>query len=85
MSSQPSSESESLDRASPKTKETESEFERNHNRITCDNSYQSPILKKDVLIINNYVYYESNEHVDTINDSSKYVDARKYPINFHAR
>ena len=32
--------------------ETEAEFERNYNKITCDTSYQSPILKKYVLTIN---------------------------------
>ena len=32
--------------------ETEAEFERNYNEITCDNSYQSPILNKDILKIN---------------------------------
>ena len=51
--------------------ETEAEFERNYNEITCDTSYQSPILKKDVLTINDLVYYESDEHVDTIIDASK--------------
>ena len=55
--------------------ETEAEFERNYNEITCDTSYQSPILKKYVLTINNSVYYESDEHVDTISDSIKQVDA----------
>ena len=54
--------------------ETESEFEYNYNEITW--SYQSPILKKDVLTINGSVYYESDEHVDTIIDSIKQVDAR---------
>ena len=38
--------------------ETEAEFERNINKITCDTSFQSPIQKKDVSIINDYVYYE---------------------------
>ena len=42
----------------------------------CDNSYQSPILNKDVITINDSVYYESDEHVDTIIDSNKQVDAR---------
>ena len=60
--------------------EMEVEFERNYNEITYDTSYQSPILKKDVLTINNSVYYESDEHVDTISDSSKQVDARNDPI-----
>ena len=60
--------------------ETKAEFERNYNKITCDTSYQSPILKKDVLKINDLVYYESDEYVDTISDSSKQVDARNDPI-----
>ena len=51
--------------------ETEAEFERNYKEITCDTSYQSRILNKDVLLINDLVYYESDEHVDTISDSSK--------------
>ena len=45
----------------------------------CDNSYQSPILKKDILTINNSVYYASDENVDTISDSSKQVDASNKP------
>ena len=60
--------------------ETEAEFERNYNKITCDTSYESPILNKDALTINNSIYYESNEHVDTISDSSKQVDARNGSI-----
>ena len=36
--------------------------------------------KKDVSKINNSVYNESDEHVDTITDSSKQVDARNDPI-----
>ena len=58
----------------------EAEFEHNYNEITCNTSYQSPILKKDVLTINDQVYYESDEHVDTISDSSKQVDASNKPI-----
>ena len=65
------------DAVSDVIEETEAKFERNHNEITCDNSYQSPILKKDILTINDLVYYESDEHVDTISDSSKQVDASK--------
>ena len=60
--------------------ETESEFKRNYNEITCDTSYQSLIPKKYVLTINDSVYYESDEHVDTISDSSKQVDTRNNPI-----
>ena len=36
--------------------------------------------KKDVSTINNSVYYESDQHVDTISDSSKQVDASNEPI-----
>ena len=46
----------------------------------CDTSYQSPIIKKDVLTINDLVYYELDEHVDTISDSRKQVDASNEPI-----
>ena len=35
---------------------------------------------KDVSTINNSVYYESDEHTDTISDSSKQVDASNDPI-----
>ena len=35
---------------------------------------------KDVSTINNYVYNEINEHIDTISDSIKQVDARNEPI-----
>ena len=38
------------------------------------------MLKKDVLTVNDSIYYESGEHIDTISDSSKNVDARKYQI-----
>ena len=36
--------------------------------------------KKDVSTINNSVYYESDEHVDTISDSIKQVDVSNEPI-----
>ena len=36
--------------------------------------------KKDVSTINNLVCYESDEHADTISDSSKPVDASNEPI-----
>ena len=36
--------------------------------------------KKDVSTINDSVYYESDEHVDTISDSRKHVDASNEPI-----
>ena len=51
--------------------ETEAEFERNINKIICNTSFQSPIQKKDVSTIEDYVYYESDDQVDTISDSSK--------------
>ena len=60
--------------------ETEVEFARDYNKITCYTSYQSLILKKDVLTINDYVYYELDEHVDTISYSRKQVDSRNDPI-----
>ena len=60
--------------------EMEAEFERNYNEITCDTLYQSPILNWYLLAIKDSVYYESDEHVDTISDSSKQVDASNEPI-----
>ena len=60
--------------------ETEAEFERNYNEITCNTSYQSPILNKDILTINDSIYYDLDENVDTISDYSKQVDARNDPI-----
>ena len=48
---------------------------RNINNISCDDLYQSPMKNKDVSTINDSVYYESDEHGDTISDSSKQVDA----------
>ena len=36
--------------------------------------------KKDVSTINNSVYYDSYEHVDTISDSNKQVDPTNDPI-----
>ena len=59
---------------------TEEEFERNYNKITCDTSFQSTMLNKDVFTINDSIYYESDDHVNTISDSSKQVDARNDPI-----
>ena len=56
------------------------EHERNINNISCDDLYQSPMKKKDVSTIKNSVYYESDEHVDMISDSSKQVDASNKPI-----
>ena len=52
------------------------EHKHNINNISCDDLYQSPMKKKDVSTISNSVYNESDEHVDTISDSRKQVDAR---------
>ena len=60
--------------------ETDAEHEHNYNDITCDDSYQSTMKKKYVSTINDSVYYESYEHVDTISDPNKQVDPRNYPI-----
>ena len=51
--------------------ETDAEHERNINAITCDTSFQSPMQNKDVSTISDYVYYESDEQVDTIIYSNK--------------
>ena len=59
---------------------TDAEHERKINDITCDDSYQYPMQKKDVSTINDYVYYESDEQVDTISDSNKKFDPRNDPI-----
>ena len=56
------------------------EHERNISNITCGDLYQSPMKKKDVSTINDSVYNESDEHVDTISDSRRNVDARNDPI-----
>ena len=40
------------DAVSDVIEETEAGFEHNYNESKCDTSYQSPILKKDVLTIN---------------------------------
>ena len=63
-------------------KEMNVEHERNINNITCDDLYQSPMKKKDVSKINDSIYNESEEHVDTISDSSKQVDPRNDPIKY---
>ena len=44
---------------------------RNINNILCADLYPSSMKKKDVSTINNLVYYESDEHADTISDSRK--------------
>ena len=59
--------------------ETNLEQERNINNSSCNDLYQYPIKKKDVSTIIDSVYNESDEHVDTISDSSKQVDARNEP------
>ena len=56
------------------------EHKQNVKNISCDDLYQSPMKNKDVSTINNSVYYESDENVDTISDSSKQVDASNDPI-----
>ena len=56
------------------------EHKRNINNTSCDDLYQSPMKKKDVSTIGNSIYNESDEHVDTISDSSKQVDARNEQI-----
>ena len=50
------------------------------NNITCDDLYQSPMKNKDVSTINDSVYNESDEHVDTISGSNDQVDAINEPI-----
>ena len=50
------------------------EHKRNTNNISCDNEYMYPMKNKDVSTINDLVYYESDEHADTISDSRKPVD-----------
>ena len=56
------------------------EHERNINKISCNDLYQSPMKKRDVSTISDSVYNESDEHVDMISGSSKQVDARNEPI-----
>ena len=65
--------------ASDVREETETEHERNTNKITCDTSFHSTIQKKYVSTINDSVYYELDEQVDTISDSNKQVDPRSDP------
>ena len=50
--------------------ELDLEHERNINNITCEDVYTSPMKKKEAKTINNFVYYESDEHADTISDPS---------------
>ena len=51
--------------------ELNGENERNINNISCDYLYQSPMKNKNVSTIKDSVYYESDEHVDTISHSRK--------------
>ena len=51
--------------------ELDLEHERNINNITCEDVYTSPMKKKKAKTISDSVYYESDEHADTISDSSK--------------
>ena len=54
--------------------EMEVEFERNINKIAMDTPFQSPVQKKDISTINDYVYNNSNNQVDKISDSKEQVD-----------
>ena len=56
------------------------EHKRSINNITCDDLYQSLMKNKYVSIINDSVYNDSGDHVDTISDSRKQVDPRNDPI-----
>ena len=60
--------------------ETDTEHERNINEITYDTSFQSPVQNKDASTINDSVYYEPNDQVDTVSDSNKRVDPRSNPM-----
>ena len=59
--------------------ETDVEHEHKINEITCDTSFHSPMLKKNVSTIKNSVYYGSDDQVDTISDSNRQVDPRSDP------
>ena len=56
------------------------EHEHNINNITCEDVYTSPMKKKEANTINDLVYHESDEHADTISDSSKQDDESNKPI-----
>ena len=60
--------------------ELDVEHECKINNISCDDLYKYSMKNKYVSTINDLVYYESDEHVDTISDSSKQVDASNDPI-----
>ena len=55
--------------------ELDLEHELNINNITCEDVYTPPMKKKEAKAINDSVYYESDEHADTISDSTEQVDA----------
>ena len=48
--------------------EVDLEHERNINNITSEDVYQSPMKKEKISTINDSVYYELDEHADTISD-----------------
>ena len=50
------------------------------NNISCDNKYTPTKKKKDVSTLKDSVYYELDDHADTISDSSKPVDESNEPI-----
>ena len=56
------------------------DVEHKRNKITCDDLYQSPMKQKDVSTIDDSVYNDLYEHVDTISDFIKLVDPRNDPI-----
>ena len=60
--------------------EVDLEHELNINNITSEDVYTSPMKKEKVSTIKNSLYYESNEHADTISDSIKQIDASNKPI-----
>ena len=60
--------------------EVDLEHERNINNITSEDVYKSPMKEEKVSKINNSAYYESDEHADTMIDSSKQVDASNKPM-----
>ena len=60
--------------------EVDAEHEHNINNITSEYVYTSPMKEEKVSIINDLVYYESDEHADTMSDSSKQVDASNKTI-----
>ena len=60
--------------------EVDAEHECNINNIINGDVYTYPMKEEKVSTINTSVYYESDEHADTISDSSKHVDASNKPI-----